>query len=632
MTVASLNRVPSTGDFESALNYVATVGYDVAFLQGDARRVLADNPVSEAKGGERFDPSVAPLGALRATGPWAARLLQGHGTFIDELAGTATWSESLDLQDSACRVAELVRHWMDQELPGEADMISRAPEKLFPKSAPASEQFYSLRDSIHLLQQFLPGSPSSRPALTLLLAFCIGVDEFLCPVQSLEATVYLGRRLGHLWDECVVECGGRDDAASWLALARDALHSSVFLQNREKLAYVGLVDKDKDVFNDWDTTAHYMLRAEAAMTPFVGFCLCAYAGLPFQESLAGAVGMYCYNSALVLDFCKRATRLGAGSFTEVALADKTGELQGRGHLIGSILDYGESVLPQLFLCVLRPYVMASSSVVDVLDRYRERSWGLRLPVGKATLCMMMAVMEGVRGSLNDDGTLSSSSSAAAAEAASSSSASSSESSSSSAASASASASSSSTPLEPSPSGISELAAEVVEMLGAQEAYDAYRAQPSVDALYRLPRIVRLVLQMGGQQASSQPVRQSTNTTKTTNTTNTTNTNTNTNTNTTANTNTNANNTNGAATSVSKNAPQPRRWMTSLATACAPPLPSSKDMPASAKQRSSRLGPVRLLGTVDKLQSLALRSPARPGGYAAGRREFTGRPVGSGSSV
>ncbi|KAM3505740.1 hypothetical protein MY10362_002771 [Beauveria mimosiformis] len=587
MTVASLNRVPSTGDFESALNYVATVGYDVAFLQGDARRVLADNPVSEDKGGERFDPSVAPLGALRATGPWAARLLQGNGTFIDELAGTATWSESLDLQDSACRVAELVRHWMDEELPGEADMISRAPEELFPKSAPASEQFYSLRDSIHLLQQFLPGSPSSRPALTLLLAFCIGVDEFLCPVESLEATVYLGRRLGHLWDECVVECGGRDDAANWLALARDALHSSVFLQNREKLAYVGLVEKDKNVFNDWDTTAHYMLRAEAAMTPFVGFCLCAYAGLPFQESLAGAVGIYCYNSALVLDFCKRATRLGAGSFTEVALADKTGELQGRGHLIGSILDYGESVLPQLFLCVLRPYVMASSSVVDVLDRYRERSWGLRLPVGKATLCMMMAVMEGVRGSLTDDDT---SSSAAAA------------------ASPSAAASSSSSPEpEPEPSGTSELAAEVVEMLGAQEAYDAYRAQPSVDALYRLPRIVRLVLQMGGQQASSQPVRQPTSTSTTTNT-------------------------NGAATSVSRKAPQPRRWMTSLATACAPALPSSKDMPASAKQRSSRLGPVRLLGTVDKLQSLALRSPARPGGYAAGRREFTGRPVGSGSSM
>ncbi|KAM3530404.1 hypothetical protein MY4038_004938 [Beauveria bassiana] len=578
MTVASLKRVPSSGDFESALNYVATVGYDVAFLQGDARRVLADNPVSEHKGGERFDPSVAPLGALRATGPWAARLLQGNGTFIDELAGTATWSESLDLQDSAGRVAELVRHWMDEELPGEADMISRAPEELFPKSAPASEQFYSLRDSIHFLQQLLPGSPTCRPALTLLMAFCIGVDEFLCPVASLETTVYLGRRLGDLWDECVVECGGRDDAANWLALARDALHSSVFLQNREKLAYVGLVEKDKNVFNDWDTTAHYMLRAEAAMTPFVGFCLCAYAGLPFQDSLAGAVGIYCYNSALVLDFCKRATRLGAGSFTEVALADKTGELQGRGHLIGSILDYGESVLPQLFLCVLRPYVMASSSMVDVLDRYRERSWGLRLPVGKTTLCMMMAVMEGVRGSLADDGTTLSSSSSLP-------------------------------PPEPEPSGTAELAAEIVEMLGAQEAYNAYRAQPSVDALYRLPRIVRLVLQMGGQQASSQPLRQPTTTTTATNT-----------------------NTNGAATSVSRKAPQPRRWMTSLATACAPPLPSSKDMPASAKQRSSRLGPVRLLGTVDKLQSLALRSPARPGGYAAGRREFTGRPVGSGSSM
>ncbi|KAM3536953.1 hypothetical protein ARSEF1564_010120 [Beauveria bassiana] len=592
MTVASLKRVSSSGDFESALNYVATVGYDVAFLQGDARRVLADNPVSEHKGGERFDPSVAPLGALRATGPWAARLLQGNGTFIDELAGTATWSESLDLQDSAGRVAELVRHWMDEELPGEADMISRAPEELFPKSAPASEQFYSLRDSIHFLQQLLPGSPTCRPALTLLMAFCIGVDEFLCPVASLETTVYLGRRLGDLWDECVVECGGRDDAANWLALARDALHSSVFLQNREKLAYVGLVEKDKNVFNDWDTTAHYMLRAEAAMTPFVGFCLCAYAGLPFQDSLAGAVGIYCYNSALVLDFCKRATRLGAGSFTEVALADKTGELQGRGHLIGSILDYGETVLPQLFLCVLRPYVMASSSMVDVLDRYRERSWGLRLPVGKTTLCMMMAVMEGVRGSLADDGTTSPSPPPPS--------------------SSSSSSSPSSSPTEPEPSGIAELAAEIVEMLGAQEAYNAYRAQPSVDALYRLPRIVRLVLQMGGQQASSQPLRQPTTTTTTATNTNT--------------------NTNGAATSVSRKAPQPRRWMTSLATACAPPLPSSKDMPASAKQRSSRLGPVRLLGTVDKLQSLALRSPARPGGYAAGRREFTGRPVGSGSSM
>ncbi|OAA69454.1 hypothetical protein ISF_02724 [Cordyceps fumosorosea ARSEF 2679] len=565
MTAATLNGASSTEDFESILDYLSTVGYDVAFLRGDARSLLADNPISESKGTEHFDPTVAPLGALKATGPWAARLLQGGGTFIDEVAGTATWPDSLDLPGCARRVAELTRRWMDEELPGEAGMIARAAEGFFPKTASVAEQFYTLRDSIHYSQQWLPGPPSSRPALTLILAFCIGVDEFFRPVESIDATLYLGRRVGDLWDECVEECGGREDAKQWIALAREALRCSVFLQNREKLAYMGLVENGKDIFTDWDTTAHYMLRGEAGMTPFAGLLMCAYAGLPFHESLAGAIAVYCYSCIFVLDFCKRATKLGAGSFTEVSLANKTAELQGRGQLIGAFMEYGESVLPMQFLCVLRPYVLASSSLVDVMDRYRERSWGMRLPVSRVTLCTMMAVLEAAGGSLADGGELR-------------------------------------MPRWPSPNELT-LVAEVVEMLDAEDAYEAYRAQPCVNLFYKLPHLVRVVLQMGsqhapqsiGQLAISQATSQD------------------------------------AVLNGDVRVSQPTRWMTCLSTACTPPLPSAHKRMASIERRASRLGAVRLLGGTEKLQSLALRSPARPGGYAAGYREFTGRPVGSGTS-
>lgn len=385
-------------DFKSVLDYVATVRYDVDFLRGGTLDLLAANPVAGGEGPEHFDPRSAPLGALAATGPWAARLLQGGGTFIDELAGSKTWSGSLDLPASARRVGEMVSSWMEVEIPREADLISGVGDG-FPVGAIAAEQLYSLRDAIHFSEQWFPGLPSSRPALTLLLAFCIGADEFLCPTESLDSTVYLGRRLGDLWDECLAECEGRKDAARWLELARDALRSSVFLQNREKLVYLKLVVQDKHVFTDWDTTSYYMLRAEAAMTPFVALCLCAYSGLAFREDLAGAVGLYSYANAFILDFCKRATRLGGGNYTEVALDAHYGELQDRTHLIGTLLAYGEEVLPSLFLCVLRPFVLETSSAVDVLDRYRERSWGLRLPLGQATLWMMKAVMEGAGGEL-----------------------------------------------------------------------------------------------------------------------------------------------------------------------------------------------------------------------------------------
>ncbi len=558
MTIATRNGVSTTsGDFESALDYLSTVGYDVAFLRGDARRILADNPISETNGTEHFEPTVAPRGALRATGPWAARLVQGGGCFIDELAGTATWPGSLDLPASARRVADMIRGWMDDELSGEADMIARADPDLFPKMNPVSEQFYGLRDSIYCMEQWLPGSPTSRPAFTILLAFAFALDEVLFPVETLDATVFLGRRVGELWDECADECGGGDDAVQWLGLARDSMRSSAFLQNREKLAYMGLVQNDKDVHSSWDTTTHYMLRAETAFMQFAGFCLCAYMGLPFREDLAGAVGIYSYAGILVLDFCKRATKLGAGSFTEVALNDKAGELQGRAHLLGAILTYGEDVLPPLFLCVLRPYVLSLSSAVDVLDRYRERSWGFRLPVGQVMLCMMMAVLEKAGGSLTDEGTS-------------------------------------------SPPCASALAAEVVEMMGAREAYEAYRARPSVDAFYRLPRLVRQVLQMDGQQASQKTAMDGATAYSTT------------------------------ACGASKAAAQPTPWLTLLAMARAPPLPPACTAPTPTEPRVSRLGAVRVSGADDRLQSLALRSPARPGGYAAGRREFVGRAVGSGS--
>lgn len=577
MPGATLTPASGTEDFEATLDYVSTVGYDVNFLRGDTRRLLEDNPISENKGIEHFDPRVAPLGAIRATGPWAARLLLGGETFIDELAGTATWSGSLDLQNSARRVVELTHQWMEDELAGEADMISHAEECCFPKTAPVSEQFYSIRDAVQFSEQWLPGSPTSRPALTLLLAFCIGVDEFLCPTQSLDTCEYLGRQMGELWDDSLTECDGRDDAAEWLAAARDALRAAVFLQNREKLVYAGLIDKDKDVFRDWNSTAHYMLRAEAGMTSYVVFLLCAYAGLPFREDLTGAVGIYGYANAVVLDFTKRATKLGAGSFTENALADKEGELQGRSHLIGAILSYGESVLPPLFLCVLRPFVLASSPTADVLDRYRERSWGLRLPVGRYTLCMMMAVMEGAQGSLTDDGSSSTPGSSTPGS----------------------STLGSSTPGASSPC-TSDLVAEVVHMLGAEESYDVYRARPSMDALYRLPRVVRLLLQMDEQRASRAVRRLTVH--------------------------------HGAVAAGSSHTLPLTQRMASLTTACGPPLPSAQPGLTKCEAQTSRLGAVRELGAADELESLALRSPARPGGYASGRREFTGRPVGSGAGM
>jgi hypothetical protein len=353
-------------DMESTLDFVATVGYDVDFLRGKAIELLASNPIAKDEGAEHFNPRCAPANILAANGPWAARLLQGGGTFIDELAGKTVWHGSLDLRASVHRVSEMVLGWMGVKAPVQSNLILLG-NHTFPVWAPTAEQFYSLRDAIHFSEQWLSGTPSSRPALTLMLAFCIGVDEFLCPIDSLDSTVYLGRKIGDLWEECAIECDNRTDAVRWLALAKSALRSSVFLQNREKLAYMGLFKQDTKAFTDWDTTAHYMLRAEAAMTPFVGFCLCAYSGLPFREDLTGAVGLYCYGNAFVLDFCKRSTHLGEGNYTEVALSANAGELQGRSHLIGSLLSYGESILPSLFLCVLRPYVLANSLVVDMLD-------------------------------------------------------------------------------------------------------------------------------------------------------------------------------------------------------------------------------------------------------------------------
>lgn len=570
-------------EFQSTLDLIASAGYDVSFLRGEAPNLLKANPVVKKDGPEHFEPKSAPMGALAANGPWAARLLQGGGTMIDELAGGQTWSGSLDLSTAARRVGEMVSTWMQSEESREDEFIAEA-SKTFPLGATVAEQFYSLRDAVHFSEQWLPGRPSSRPALTLLLAFCIGVDEFLCPLDSIDSTIYLGRQVSSLWKDCLEECHKRDDAAGWLALAQDALRSSVFLQNREKFAHVNLDIGDKQVFVDWDTTSHYMLRAEAAMTPFVGFCLCAYAGLPFRRDLAGAVGLYCYNNAFVLDFCKRATRLGAGNYTEISLVAAAEELRGRSHLIGSILAYGENTLPPLYLCVLRPYVLATSSVVDVLDRYRERSWGFRLPVGQATLQMMENIMERAQASLHEPG--------------------------------------SQTHLHPnclSASGI-------IESLDVRAQLNKYYLNPSDDSFLRVPRSVREAL-LGRSDPKTKDLSTSGNHHGTNGDH--------------QGTNGDHEGTNGAdgagAAKGAKGAKGANRaltasspsWMQLLQDAQSLTLPE-QIRHASLEEvldSTARFPVVRVIDCSD-VGYLAVQSPARPGGFAAGKRFYVGRPAGA----
>lgn len=124
-------------------------------------------------------------------------------------------------------------------------------------------------------------------------------------------------------------------------------------------------------------------------------------------------------------------------------------------------------------------------------------------------------------------------------------------------------------------------------MGAWDAYDSYAAQPSVEGLYRLPRPVRLALQLNGVGGfQSAPGGRSLN-------------------------------------SVS--------WMEYLCKAHPPPLPQApkliRGLPVSP---TMRLPPIRSMEATG-LDPLIVRSPARPGGYAAGQREFIGRPAGAGSS-
>ncbi|KAI5456697.1 hypothetical protein BGZ63DRAFT_417662 [Mariannaea sp. PMI_226] len=427
-------------DLQSTLDFVATVGYDVDFLRGKSLDLLATNPISKDEGAEHFDPRCAPAGTLAANGPWAARLLQGGGTFIDELAGAIKWHGSLDLPASARQVSELVLGWMERE--------------------------------------WLPGTLSLRSALILLLAFCIGVDEFLCSVDSLDLMVYLGCKIGDLWEECVIECG--------------------------------------------DSLAKNAFRLKAAMTPFVGFCLCAYTGLLFWEDLTDAVGIYCYGNAFILDFYKRSTCLKGGNFTE-----------GRGQLIGTILTYSESVLPLLYL-------------LDILNRYRERLWGQRLPVRQLMLQVMKIVMERANATLN----------------------------------------------ESSQTGevLNSMAvAKVIEAMDAWDAFEAFTAEPSLDSLYRLPRPVHLAMQLDkADRCPPSATRDAL-----------------------------------SAKSTAKS------WLQYLSNLTPPTMPSSDlkltKMPSISQ--SARLPPIRMMEK-SGLHYMIIRSPARPGGYASGHRDFAGRPAGA----
>jgi hypothetical protein len=360
----------------------------------------APEPQQQSIGEEAFAPVTAPR-THRDILPGSVALIPlGGMTWLQEVASepqgpVASWAG--DLESAHIAATEALELLLETHY-GKEHLLFDV-ETQWPSVIPDAEQFYSFRDSINFVEQWLPGDSLQYPGLVGIVGLLNASDECLIFVKDFPETRFLGITMAQ-WEARVrsevKELGG--DSA-WLDIAFSALYGCICLQSLEKAMLSG-VKGVKIATMDWHTLKGYLTRCETGQTATANFFAAAYSGAPYREQDVRPLSVAAAAGAVVLDLAKRATGMGGGSVTEVGLGGDGGvEIRMRAHLVARMFSYACDKLPSSLTFASYRYWESTSAAMLLNDRYVERGARKRAVVPEAYLKKMDDILKLTGGNL-----------------------------------------------------------------------------------------------------------------------------------------------------------------------------------------------------------------------------------------
>lgn len=354
-------------------------------------------------GPEQFAPSTAPRMARQILPESVSVVPMGGTTWLEEVAEepngqVASWSG--DLRSAHVAATDAISVLLEKFYGLEHQIFKGWEDCPWPIGLTDAEQFYTLRDSINYVEQWLPGDCLRYPGLVGITGFGVAVDECVVFSNSISQTLYLGLTVAE-WELLVrneVKQIGGD--SKWLDVAFSSLYGCLCLQNLEK-AMLGGAKGVETASMDWKSLSGYFTRCEIALTAVTSFFLAAYSGLTYREQDIRPLSIAAASNAVIFDLAKRATGHGGGGVTEVDLGGEGGtEIRMRAHLTNRLLEFACDELPQsLTLALLRCW--QSTSIMPLInDRYVERKTRKRATVPEAYLKKMDKILRVTGGQLN----------------------------------------------------------------------------------------------------------------------------------------------------------------------------------------------------------------------------------------
>jgi hypothetical protein len=357
-------------------------------------------PQQQSLGEEAFAPVTAPR-MHREILPGSVALIPFGGmTWLQEVASepqgpVASWAG--DLESAHIAATEALELLLDTHYGREHLLFDVEIE--WPTVIPNAEQFYSFRDSINFVEQWLPGDCLQYPGLVGIIGVLNASDECLIFVKDFPETRFLGITMAQ-WEARVrsevKELGG--DSA-WLDIAFSALYGCICLQSLEKAMLSGVKGVEIATMK-WHTLEGYLTRCETGQTATANFFVAAYSGAPYREQDVRPMSVAAAAGAVILDLAKRATGMGGGSVTEVGLGGDGGiEIRMRAHLVARMFSYACDKLPSSLTFASYRYWESTSAAMLLNDRYVERGARKRAVVPEAYLKKMDDILKLTGGNL-----------------------------------------------------------------------------------------------------------------------------------------------------------------------------------------------------------------------------------------
>ncbi|KFZ25031.1 hypothetical protein V502_00495 [Pseudogymnoascus sp. VKM F-4520 (FW-2644)] len=316
-------------------------------------------------------------------------------TWLEEIAtapagAVASWAGDLEKAHVTATngIADLLETYYGRE----HSVFAAWNDSPWPTAFSDAEQFYTLRDAVNYVEQWLPGDCLRYPALVGIVGLGVAVDECVIYSKDIGKTSYLGITVSD-WEVMVkAEVMRMGGDCRWLDIAFSGLYGCICLQNLEK-AMLGGAPGIRTASMDWNTLPGYFTRSEIALTAVTSFFVAAYSGAPYRECDVRPLSVAAASNVVMFDLAKRATGQGGGNITEVDLGGDGGvEIRMRAHLIGRLLSYACDELPSALVWALYRNWESTCVMPLVNDRYVERAGRRRAAVPEAYLKKMDEIL------------------------------------------------------------------------------------------------------------------------------------------------------------------------------------------------------------------------------------------------